>query len=188
MIEATDQAFGILGLLGQIAAGVLVVLIVVAVVSPRARARLVTSWSALQVQTLVAAWVVAAIATGGSLYFSEIAGYIPCQLCWYQRICMYPLTVTLAIGALARGRAAALYSLVFPLVGIVIAARHIYIEANPEAESASCRVGAPCSTKWIDELGYITIPVLALTAFVLIALLTAVAFVAGRKAARPSTD
>jgi disulfide bond formation protein DsbB len=187
MIEATNQAFGILGLLGQIAAAILVVLIATAIISPRARARLVTSWSALQVQALVAAWVVAAIATGGSLYFSEIAGYIPCQLCWFQRICMYPLTITLAVGAVVRGRAAALYSLVFPLVGIAVAARHLYIEANPDAESASCRVGAPCSTKWIDELGYITIPALAMTAFVLIGLLTAIAVVAGMKAAKSPT-
>lgn len=182
MIETTNTVFGILGLIGQILAGVLLVVIVVAIVSPAARAKLVTSWSALQAQSLAAAWVVAAIATGGSLYFSEIADFIPCQLCWYQRICMYPLTMTLLVGFLVRGRWAALYSIVFPVVGALVAIRHIYIEINPEAESAACRIGAPCATKWIEELGYITIPVLALTAFVLIGMLTALALVAGRKA------
>lgn len=186
MIEATDTAFGVLGLLGQVLVGVLVVVIVLAVLSPRFRRRVVTSWGSLQVQALVAAWVIAAIATGGSLYFSEIAGYIPCQLCWYQRICMYPLTMTLLVGVWVRGRAAALYSLIFPLVGIVVAARHIYIEENPEAET--CVIGAPCATKWIDEFGYITIPVLALTAFVLIGLLTAVALVAGRNKGLSRSD
>ena len=57
----------------------------------------------------------------------------------------------------------------------VIALWHLYIEANPEAESPSCRIGAPCSTKWIDEFGYVTIPMLALTAFAAIATLLVLA-------------
>jgi len=191
LIDAVNSTLGVLGLLGQIAAAGLLVAVVAAIASPRVRARLVTSWSALQRQALWAAWGVAVVATAGSLFFSEVADYIPCQLCWYQRICMYPLAVTLLVGALVRDRLAALYSLVFPLVGIAVAARHIYIEANPEAESASCKVGAPCSTKWIEEFGYITIPVLALTAFVLILILAGIALIAGLKADRggpPDTD
>lgn len=185
VIDATNTAFAVLAVIGQVLIVVLVVLIAIAILSPAARRRLVPSWGWLQVGALASAWVVAAIATGGSLYFSEIADFIPCQLCWYQRICMYPLVVTLAVGAWLRGRGAALYSLVFPLVGIAVAARHIYIEENPEAET--CVIGVPCSLKWIDEFGYITIPVLAMTAFVLIGILTAVALVAGRyKHPRPS--
>ena len=186
MIDAVNSTLGVLGLLGQIAAAGLLVAVVAAIASPRVRARLVTSWSALQRQALWAAWGVAVVATAGSLFFSEVADYIPCQLCWYQRICMYPLTMTLLVGVWVRGRAAALYSLIFPLVGIVVAARHIYIEENPEAET--CVIGAPCATKWIDEFGYITIPVLALTAFVLIGLLTAVALVAGRNKGLSRSD
>lgn len=186
MIDDTNTAFAVLGVIGQVLVVVLVVLIVVAILSPTARRRLVRSWGALQVGALAAAWVVAAVATGGSLYFSEIADFVPCQLCWYQRICMYPLTVTLAVGLWMRGRGAALYSLVFPVVGIAIAARHIYIEENPEAET--CVIGVPCALKWIDELGYITIPVLAMTAFVLIGILAAVALVAGRYKDRDGSD
>jgi disulfide bond formation protein DsbB len=170
-----------LGVLGQIAIVAILVAGVAAAVSSDVRRALLGSWSALQVQALWAAWVVAAVATGGSLYFSEIAHYIPCQLCWYQRICMYPLSITLLVGAILRDRRAVLYSMVFPVVGALVAIRHVYIENNPEAESASCRVGAPCSAKYIDEFGYVTIPVLALTAFVLIALLLGVAWLAGRR-------
>jgi disulfide bond formation protein DsbB len=179
--DSIDTLLAALGVLGQIAIVAILALGVAALVSPRARRALVGSWGAVQVQALWAAWLVAAVATGGSMYFSEIADYIPCQLCWYQRICMYPLAITLLVGAILRDRRAVLYSMVFPVVGALVAIRHIYIENNPEAESASCRIGAPCSAKYIDEFGYVTIPVLALTAFVLIGLLLGVAWLAGRR-------
>lgn len=181
MTDTIDTLLAALGVLGQIAIVVILVAGAAALVSPRAREALLGSWSALQRQALWAAWLVAAVATGGSLYFSEIAGYIPCQLCWYQRICMYPLSITLLAGAILRDRRAVLYSMVFPLVGAFVSIRHIYIENNPEAESASCRIGAPCSAKYIDEFGYVTIPTLALTAFVLIGLLLGIAWLAARR-------
>jgi disulfide bond formation protein DsbB len=115
---------------------------------------------------LWAAWVVALVATLGSLYFSEIADFQPCRLCWFQRIAMYPLAVLLFGIALRKDvRNGFLYAIPFPVVGLGISLYHVYIEHHPEAESASCRAGVPCSTKWIDELGYVTIPVLAGTAF-----------------------
>jgi len=187
MTETVDTVLASLGVLGQLAIAALLLAGVVAVVWPRALSRVAGSAADLQRQALWAGWIVAAIATGGSLYFSEIAGYVPCQLCWYQRIAMYPLSIILLVGAVLNDRRAAYYSLVFPVVGALIAVRHIYIEINPEAESAACQVGAPCSTKWIDEFGYVTIPVLALTAFVLIALLLAVALAARRIAAGSTT-
>ncbi len=112
------------------------------------------------------AWGIALLATLGSLYFSEVADFVPCRLCWFQRIAMYPLAVLLLVGAVRRDvRGAVLYGLAFPVVGAGVAIYHIYIENNPGAESAGCRATAPCSTKWIDEFGYVTIPTLALTAF-----------------------
>jgi disulfide bond formation protein DsbB len=86
---------------------------------------------------------------------------------------MYPLVVVLLVGALRRDRAAVLYALPFPIVGAGIAIYHIYIEYNPEAESAGCKIGAPCSTKWIEEFGYVTLPVLAFSAFAAIIVLLA---------------
>ena len=183
MTDTVDTLLAALGVLGQIAIVAILAAASAALVSPRVRGALLGSWSALQHQALWAAWVVAAVATGGSLYFSEIADYIPCQLCWYQRICMYPLAVTLLVGAILRDRRAVLYSMVFPVVGALVSIRHIYIENNPEAESASCRIAAPCSAKYIDEFGYVTIPVLALTGFVLIGLLLGVVWLAGRRGA-----
>jgi len=124
---------------------------------------------------LALAWVVALVATLGSLYFSEIADFIPCRLCWFQRIAMYPLALILFLAVIARDRRGAYYAVALPVIGAVVSLWHLYIEAHPEAESPGCRIGAPCSTKWIDEFGYVTIPMLALTAFAAIATLLVLA-------------
>jgi disulfide bond formation protein DsbB len=124
------------------------------------------------------AWAFALVATLGSLYFSQIADFIPCELCWFQRIMMYPLAVVLLVGALRRDmRAAVQYAFVLPIIGICIAAYQIYIEINPSAEPSACKVGGTsCATKWIDKFGYITIPVLSATAFAAILVLLAMAW------------
>ena len=123
------------------------------------------------------AWLVALVATLGSLYFSEVANFIPCPLCWYQRIAMYPLAVVLFVAALTRDRRGVLYAAALPVVGAAIATWHVYLERHPELEGASCRVGgAPCTTRWIWELGYVSLPVLALTAFLTIGALLALAW------------
>jgi disulfide bond formation protein DsbB len=128
-----------------------------------------------------AAWVVALVSMLGSLYFSQIANFVPCELCWFQRICMYPLVAVLLVGALRRDvRAAVQYAFVLPIVGVLVATYHIYIEANPSAEPSGCRVGGTsCATKWIEKFGYITIPVLSITAFATI--LTLLAFAWSRR-------
>jgi disulfide bond formation protein DsbB len=120
-------------------------------------------------------------AHAGSLVFSEVSQFIPCRLCWFQRIGMYPLAVLLLIAALRRDvRGGALYGLPLAIFGAVVAIYHIYIEYHPEAETAGCKIGAPCSTKWIDKIGYITIPVLALTAFLAIITLLVAALTRSR--------
>ncbi len=130
---------------------------------------------------LWAAWAVALVSMLGSLYFSQVADFIPCELCWFQRICMYPLVAVLLVGALRRDvRSAVQFAFVLPIVGFLIAAYHIYIEANPSAEPSGCRVGGTsCATKWIEKFGYITIPVLSITAFA--AILTLLAFAWSRR-------
>ena len=182
MTDGVNTTLAALAILAQFGTVLVVVAIVAAAVSPGARAALVGSWDAVGRQAVWAAWFVAAVATGGSLFFSEIADFPPCQYCWYQRICMYPLVAILLVGALLKDRRVSLYAAVFPLVGAVISIYHIYIEVNPDKESATCKAGIPCATRWIDEFGYVTIPVMALSAFALIASLLVVSFIAGRKA------
>jgi len=114
-------------------------------------------------------FLVSSIATGGSLFFSEIAGFVPCELCWFQRICMYPLSIITLLAAVANDRRVARYLLPLPLVGAGISVYHLLVENHVVKQAQACLISAPggCATKWINEFGYMTIPTLALTAFAL---------------------
>ena len=124
---------------------------------------------ALEGYELWLTFVVSAIATGGSLFFSEIAHFVPCELCWYQRICMYPLSITTLLGALANDRRLARYLLPLPVVGAGVSVYHLLVENGVVQQAHACLISAPggCATKWINEFGYMTIPTLALTGFAL---------------------
>ncbi|MBI2593449.1 disulfide bond formation protein B [Candidatus Daviesbacteria bacterium] len=118
---------------------------------------------------LYIAFFQALISTVGSLFFSEILKFPPCVLCWYQRIAMYPLVVILAIGILKKDKLMPYYVLVLSLLGFVIAFYHnlLYYSLIPEA-AAPCAAGISCTTKFIQWLGFVTIPFLSLTSFAII--------------------
>jgi len=115
-------------------------------------------------------FLISSIATGGSLFFSEIAHFVPCELCWYQRICMYPLSIVTLLAALFDDPRVARYLLPLPVVGAGVSVYHLLVENRVFGESLTCRISAPggCAVKWINEFGYVTIPTLALTAFALV--------------------
>jgi disulfide bond formation protein DsbB len=115
------------------------------------------------------AFLVSAVGTGGSLFFSEMAHYVPCELCWFQRVCMYPLSIVTLLAALVDEPRVARYLLPLPLVGGGVSAYHLLVENGVVKQTQACLVSAPggCAVKWIDEFGYVTIPTLALTGFVL---------------------
>lgn len=118
---------------------------------------------------LYAAWLVALVATLGSLWFSEVRLFVPCTLCWYQRILMYPLVVLLGIAAWRGDAGIVRYVLPLTIFGAVVAGYHVLEQKIPNfGFPEACRGGVPCNVAYIDWLGFITIPVLALTAFVLI--------------------
>ena len=106
----------------------------------------------------------------GSLYYSEIAGFIPCTLCWYQRILMYPLNVIILVGLLSEDRYLPRYVLPLSLTGILVSSYHYLLQIGVVGSTAVCRAGVPCNVRYINYAGFITIPFLALTAFVLISL------------------
>lgn len=150
----------------QVLLALLLLLALAALFSSRARGALVEVRETLMGAELWIAFGLALIATAGSLYYSEIADFVPCRLCWFQRIAMYPLVPLLLLAALRRDvRGGAIYALPLPIVGAAVSSYHIYIEHNPEAETPGCKAGVPCSFKWIEELGYVTLPVLAISAF-----------------------
>ena len=115
------------------------------------------------------AWIVSITAMLGSLYFSEIRQFVPCTLCWYQRILMYPLTVSLGIAVFKNDRSITTYVLPISILGMITALYHYGIQKVPFMRIwETCKVGVPCSAEYINVLGFITIPFLSLTAFTLI--------------------
>ncbi len=117
------------------------------------------------------AFVIALIATMGSLYYSEVAGFIPCRLCWYQRILMYPLTIITLVGALRRDDYLPGYVLPLSLIGMAVSAYHYLMEKGVVAASTTCAADVPCSISYVNYLGFITIALMAFTAFSLITLI-----------------
>ncbi|MDF2922922.1 MAG: disulfide bond formation protein DsbB [Paenibacillaceae bacterium] len=118
------------------------------------------------------AWTVALVATLGSLYFSEVMEYVPCKLCWIQRIFMYPLVIILAIAAVRREHSITVYVLGLSIPGGLVSLYHYLYEKTNwfQATSTFCGVNA-CDIEYINWLGFITIPFLALVAFILITVL-----------------
>ncbi|EGL83464.1 disulfide formation protein [Caldalkalibacillus thermarum TA2.A1] len=116
--------------------------------------------------TLYLAWLVAVVATLGSLYFSEVRGFVPCELCWYQRIFMYPLAVMLGIAAYRGDAGIKVYVLPLAMAGGLISLVHYLQQKVPALGAiALCTQGVPCTAVYINWLGFITIPFLALMAF-----------------------
>jgi disulfide bond formation protein DsbB len=157
-----------LGVVGQVLVAVMLLVGLLALVGLRAPLdllrRLLWGWE------LWCGFVVAAIATGGSLFFSEFNPFFPCELCWFQRICMYPMSYLLLVFAWRGYNRIARYLIVFPVAGACVSTYHLLIENNVIKEPLACLQSAPggCGVKWINEFGYITIPTLALTGFLLL--------------------
>jgi disulfide bond formation protein DsbB len=120
---------------------------------------------------LYLAWLVTLVATLGSLYFSEVRHFTPCTLCWFQRICMYPLALLIGVAVYAGDVGVRRYALPLALTGWLVALFHVLEEWGIVRTPAACAVGVPCTVKWIDWWGVVTIPRLSFTAFTLLLLL-----------------
>jgi len=120
---------------------------------------------------LYLAWIIALIATVGSLFFSEVMQLPPCVLCWYQRIAMYPLVLIIGVGIVTRDSRMKNYALPLCLIGLAISIYHnlLYYGILPESITP-CTEGISCTSRQIEWLGFITIPLLALAAFISLAL------------------
>jgi len=121
---------------------------------------------------LYSAWLVALVATVGSLYFSEVRHFVPCTLCWYQRILMYPQVLLLGVAAWSRDAGVVKYSLPLTVLGAVIATYHVLDQKVAGfGFPGVCASGVPCNVSYVNYFGFITIPVMSLTAFLIISTL-----------------
>jgi disulfide bond formation protein DsbB len=170
MTQDTIVALSVLGVVGQVLIALALVIGLLAVFGVRGP----LDWirNLLWGYELWGAFVVAAIATGGSLFYSQIAGFIPCEFCWFQRVLMYPLSILTLLIAVRGDNRAARYLLPLPIVGAGTSIYHMLIERGVIKEPVGCFKSAPggCGTNWIanHSFGYLSIPTLALTAFLLI--------------------
>jgi disulfide bond formation protein DsbB len=115
--------------------------------------------------------IVAGIAMLGSLYMSEVAHLIPCTDCWYQRIAMYPIAIILGIAAYRNDATIRIYVAPLAVVGGLISIYHYLIQWFPSLEGTSCSTSVPCTSAWFRVFGFISIPYMALSAFLLVLVL-----------------
>jgi disulfide bond formation protein DsbB len=119
------------------------------------------------------AFVVALTAMLGSLYLSEVVGFVPCTLCWYQRIAMYPLVLLLGIAAVRGEAGVRRYAVPLAAIGGLVSAYHVAVQRLPGLPSGSCSLDVPCTAIYVERFGFVTIPVMALVGFIsIIAILT----------------
>jgi len=111
-------------------------------------------------------WILAAVATLGSLFFSEVMGLKPCVLCWYQRIFMYPLVVILLVGMFPLDKGVVRYALPLAVIGWLFAVYHYLLYSGYIPESLQpCDQDASCAKIDLELFGFITIPMLSILSY-----------------------
>ncbi len=112
--------------------------------------------------------LVACVTMAGSLYYSQIAHFVPCALCWYQRIAMYPLAIILVVASLRRDTRVWWYVVPQAVIGAGFAIYHTQLQAFPKQHSSFCTISEPCTVRYVWEFGFVSLPLMALTAFTFI--------------------
>ena len=123
--------------------------------------------------SLPSAWVIATISMVTSLYYSEVAGFEACTFCWYERIAMYPQVIILGIASWRDDFKVKIYALPLAIIGMLISIYHYQLQLFPNQSAISCSSNAsgssiPCTGSWFLEFGFISIPFMAFTGFLLI--------------------
>src|SRR5690625_283210 len=122
-----------------------------------------------QESLLLIIWVQTLIAIFGSLFYSEILGYIPCELCWYQRILMYPLVVIYGLALIKKDLNIALSGMILSGIGFLVSSYHYSLQKVPFFQNADGFCGdVPCTLQYVNYFGFVTIPFLAGIAFIVV--------------------
>lgn len=115
--------------------------------------------------------VVAVVATGSSIYYSEVVGFVPCEFCWFQRTMMYPLAVLLVTGAVTRSRIGPQFVFVLALIGLGLSIYHYQLQLFPSQGQVCTASEVPCSGRYVNQFGFVTIPFMAGCGFLTILIL-----------------
>ena len=161
MFQVFSQSFATLSLLGLLTAAIGVGLLVAG------KGSLVNRELGALLPVLVL--VVSLGATLGSLFYSELMHFEPCRLCWFQRIAMYPIAFLSGLALWRRDRAIMWYIRLQAIVGAAIGAYHYLVQTLDILDGGSCSATAPCTLRYVNEFGFVSIPFMAMCCFVLIA-------------------
>jgi disulfide bond formation protein DsbB len=171
--EQVDLFFAIVAVAGLLGTLTVVVFAVVGLVSDGAKRSLVAARRSIAGSELLLATGISVSATAGSLYYSQIRHFEPCQLCWYQRIFMYPMAVLFVVALIKRDTLVRRYVLPIAAIGASISIYHNYIQIFPDLDAGgACGFGPSCSGKYINVFNNVSIPVMALAAFLMIIVVT----------------
>jgi disulfide bond formation protein DsbB len=188
-VRVTTNFLLVLTLFANAVVAFAVVLGIAALVSQRARDAVHALVDVFGPQSILLAWIVAIVTTAGSLYYSEHAGFIPCTLCWYQRILMYPLVIVLGVGWLRRDHQVWKTALPFVAIGAPLALYHWLVERVPWfASTSSCSLDVPCTSPWFEKLGFVTLAWMSMSSFLLIGTLLVCSIIFRRHADLEGVD
>jgi disulfide bond formation protein DsbB len=176
-MEAFTTFMNMLWAVLTVAANALSVCLIAAHVSPKFRQS--PSARFFKDRGIQVAFIASFLATAGSLIYSDVIGYTPCELCWFQRIFMYPQAVIMLIALIKKDASVKIYGFVLSIIGAAIAVYHYFLQLGYNPLGLPCAAvgySVSCAKNFVLEFGYITIPVMALSAFVLIALTLSLSF------------
>ena len=169
VIDLIINLSGVVVVLGQILLIFLILLYILLKLNKKNK-QLKSIFNFISENALSFSFLVATTATIGSLFLSQIAKIPPCDLCWYQRIFMFPLTIILGIALFKDDLQVKRYVVPLALIGIAIAFYHYILQRLPTLPLPCTNEVVSCTTKQIELFGYITIPLMSATAFGLIIL------------------
>lgn len=120
---------------------------------------------------LLAQFLISLTAIFGSLFFSEIMKFPPCNLCWYQRLFIYPIALIILSGLYLDSKETNKFLTPFIFFGLIISVYHNLVYYKIIQIIVPCTESAPCTAQQLNYLGFVTIPLLSLLAFVALLIL-----------------
>lgn len=169
-VSIVNQLLGLATIFAQVA----IVIIIITLIFPKwGIGKIVLDF--LNKKALFLAFLVSLSGVVGSLYYSEFIGFEPCKLCWYQRVFLYPQAILLAIGLIKKHPHVANYSILFSICGALIAGYQSLLQLGLTPNLPCSASGVSCSQIFVMQYGFVTIPIMALTAFLLIIVLLLIA-------------
>lgn len=163
LVSFVNYALSLLTVIGQI-------IIIMLIISIFTQKKMTAFFNFIHKNVLLFSFIVALTATLGSLFYSEIAGYEPCKLCWFQRIVMYPQAIILGIALVKKDKGVGEYGIALSGIGAIVAGYHYLLQIGiaPKLPCSAVGYSASCAQRFVMNFGYITIPMMTLTAFILI--------------------